>query len=368
MLYLAVKRNFILVFYGICRKIFFDHKCNLENDCMVKLTKIKAGELFDFFKTVNKRVSVDKKLTAGFGNVEVVFEELLDGEKGFLIEAFDGTFFEYFSEEHFAESGGKLIDKSCDAKVIVAYDGFIGIKDFSDFKSNLCFFKAFCKVFDAGCGSTDTNIYSGEEFTSESINNGTCEFFKICTFDTRTDLFYEDDIGFAYAEDEVFGFIREEILDNIENGDIIGSEDADEENNSGNIGGEAEFSCFDVDIAGKNIIKNNVFYKVCTVVFFIIILFDSCKGDSHKRAELCSKFIGASYKNCKLRLLFGTESFICKTVANMTFTGGTVIGYKEVVSFACTGKVAAGNNGCTVVNHADGTTDAVMHLVYYTLK
>ena len=222
----------VLVFYGICGKIFFDHESDFENDCMVKFAKVKTGELFDFFKTVNKGVSVNKKLTAGFGNVKIVFEEFLDGEKGFLVEAFNGTFFENFSEEHFTKGGGKLVNKSCDSEIVVADDGFIGIENFSDFKSNLCFFKALCKIFDSGCGGTDTYVDSGEEFASKSINDGTCKFFKICGFNAGSDLFNKNDIGFAYAENKILGFVREKVLDDIKNGNFVYGKNADEKNNS----------------------------------------------------------------------------------------------------------------------------------------
>ena len=184
-----------LVFYGICGKIFFDHECNFKDDGVVKFAKVKTGELFDFFKTVNKSVSVNKKLTAGFGNVKVVFKELLDSEKSFLVKAFDGTFFENFSEEHFAKGGGKLVNKSCDSEIIVTYDRFIGVENFTDFKSDLGLFKTFCKVFDSDCGGTDTDVYSGEELASEGIDNGTCEFFKVGTFDAGTNLFYKNNVG-----------------------------------------------------------------------------------------------------------------------------------------------------------------------------
>ena len=311
---------------------------------------------------------MNKKFTAGLGNVKVVLKEFLNGEKGFLVEAFDGTFFENFFEEHFAKGGGKLINKSCNTKIIIADDGFVGIENFSDFKSNLCFFKALCKIFDSGCSGTDTYVNSGEEFASESINDGTCKFFKICDFDAGSDLFNKNDIGFAYAENKVFGFIREEILDNIKNGDIVCGKNADEENNSRNIGGEAKFPCFDINIAGKDVIENYVFNKVCAVIFFIIILFDSCKRNCHKGAELCGKFIGACNKNRKFGFFIGTEGFICKSVANMTFLGGTEIGYKEIISFAGARKVTASYNRSAIINNADSTTDTVMHLVYYTLK
>ena len=41
---------------------------------------------------------------------------------------------------------------------------------------------------------------------------------------------------------------------------------------------------------------------------------------------------------------------------------------KKIVSLADSCKVAAGNYNRTVVDNADSPSDAVMHLMYYTLK
>lgn len=54
---------YILILYWSRVKIFIDHECYFEHDCVVKLSQIKACELLDFFKTVNKGVSVNKELS-----------------------------------------------------------------------------------------------------------------------------------------------------------------------------------------------------------------------------------------------------------------------------------------------------------------
>ena len=133
---------------------------------MVKFPKVKTGKLFDFFKTVNKGVSVHKKLAACFGNVKVVFKEFLNGEKGFLVKAFNRTFFENLAKEHFTKRCGKLIDKTRNAKVIVAYNGLVGVEHLADLKSDLRFLKALCQILYACGGGADAHVYSGKELAA----------------------------------------------------------------------------------------------------------------------------------------------------------------------------------------------------------
>lgn len=123
----------------VCGKIFFDHKSDLEDDSVVKFSKIKTCKLFDLLKSVNESVSVNEKLTGGFGNVQVIFKEALDSEKCFVVERFDRTLLEHFLKEGFAESCREVINKSCDTEVIIRNDDLIRIEHLSDFKSDLSF-------------------------------------------------------------------------------------------------------------------------------------------------------------------------------------------------------------------------------------
>ena len=62
-------------------KILLDHERDLEDDRVVKLTQVKAGELLDLLKTVHQRISVDEELAGGLGDVQVVLKELVDGNR-----------------------------------------------------------------------------------------------------------------------------------------------------------------------------------------------------------------------------------------------------------------------------------------------
>jgi hypothetical protein len=66
---------------------------------VLELAKIEACELTDLLKTVNERISVNKELSRGLGNVEVIFKELMNCKEGFLIEALDRSALENLSQE-----------------------------------------------------------------------------------------------------------------------------------------------------------------------------------------------------------------------------------------------------------------------------
>ena len=70
-------------------KILLDHESYLEDDGVVKLPEIKPCDFLDFFKAVNKSIPVNKKLSGGFGDIEVILKESLNSKESFVVEALD---------------------------------------------------------------------------------------------------------------------------------------------------------------------------------------------------------------------------------------------------------------------------------------
>ena len=54
----------------------------MHYNVIIKVAQVKAGQFANLFQTVDQRVAVDKQLAGGFRHVQVVLEELLNGEKG----------------------------------------------------------------------------------------------------------------------------------------------------------------------------------------------------------------------------------------------------------------------------------------------
>ena len=99
-------------------KVFSNHERDLKNDGVIELAKVQTGQLFDLLKAVHQRIAVYEQLTRGLGYVQVVLEELLNGEQRLLIERVDRTLVEYFAQEHLAQRDRQLIDQTANAQVL----------------------------------------------------------------------------------------------------------------------------------------------------------------------------------------------------------------------------------------------------------
>ena len=104
---------------------------------MLKLTKIETCDLSDLLKSVYECISMYEELSRRLGDVEVVLKEALNCHESLAVERLKATLLEYLLQEHLAKSCGKLIDKSADTEVLVAYDILLCLKYLSYVKSYL---------------------------------------------------------------------------------------------------------------------------------------------------------------------------------------------------------------------------------------
>ena len=100
-------------------QIFPHHQSHLKYDGVVKLTQIQTSQLLDLLKAVHQGVPVDKELTGGFGYIQIVLKELVDGEQSFLIQRINGVLLKYFRKEDVTQCGGKLINQSADTEIFI---------------------------------------------------------------------------------------------------------------------------------------------------------------------------------------------------------------------------------------------------------
>ena len=81
-----------LVLHRVRGQVLLHHQRHLKDDSVVKLPQIETRQLLDLLQAIHQGIAVNKQLTAGLGNIQVVLKELLNGEKGLVIQAFDGAF------------------------------------------------------------------------------------------------------------------------------------------------------------------------------------------------------------------------------------------------------------------------------------
>ena len=75
-------------------QVLADHQRHLEHDGMVELAQVQTRQLLDLFQAVHQSVAMDKQLTGGFGNIQIVLEELIDGKERFLIQGINRILFD----------------------------------------------------------------------------------------------------------------------------------------------------------------------------------------------------------------------------------------------------------------------------------
>ena len=357
-----------LVLYGVGCEILLDHKSYLEYDSVVELTQVKACELLDLLKAIDQSVSVNKQLAAGFGNVEVVFKELLNGEEGLLVEVFDGALLEYLAQEHLAKGGGQLIDKTGNAEVLIADDGLFGVEYLADLKSNLSFLEGAGKILYAGDGGADTDDAVGVELAGERIHNGTGQLFKILHLNAGADFLDQSDVVFIDVYNEILALVREEVLNDVKGGNIGACGYSDKQNGTAYVCIEAQFTGLEVNITGQNVVKNNVLDEVAAVVFFIIILLDGGEGDGKNVCIAQSEIVGTLNKNSIFGVRMAAEGLVGITCGGEAVRIGDLFGKNTLTNLAAAGKITAGNCDTRIINNTNGAVDCIAHLVNNSLE
>ena len=179
---------------------------------MVKLTKIESGKLLYLFKPVNQRIAVYKQLAGRFGDVQIVVEETLNGEKRLMVESLDRALFEYLFEEGLAKGGGQLINKTGYSEIVVADYRFFGIEHLADLKGDLGILKGTGKLLYSGDRGAYSDHRMGVKFAREGVGYRMGKVFEILGLNILAYLLYKDDILLAYVYNKILVFVREEIL------------------------------------------------------------------------------------------------------------------------------------------------------------
>ena len=99
--------------------IFNYHQCDLESDGVLEDAKIQTGSLLDLVQPVNQCISVNIQLARGLGNIQAVFEELVDRDQSLIVKFIRRLSVEDLLDEHTAERDRQLIDQPADAQIVV---------------------------------------------------------------------------------------------------------------------------------------------------------------------------------------------------------------------------------------------------------
>src|SRR5699024_5869542 len=123
--------------------------------------------------------------------------------------------------------------------------------------------------------STDSHNRFGIKLAGQGIHNRARKLFKVFGFNSRFDLFNQNNLCLTDVENKVLLLVREKVLNHTVSRYIMRRSDPSKPSNTADICVKMEFTCVYVNIARVNIIQNNIFNKVIAVVFLIIILLDA---------------------------------------------------------------------------------------------
>ena len=309
-----------------------------------------------------------KELARGLRNVEVVLEEALNGEECLLIKALEGTALKYFLEEHFAESGRQLIDKSSDAEVVVADDGLLRIEDLTDLESDLSLFEGRSQTSDVRNQGADTDGALDVELTCQGLDDGVSELLEVLVGDVLFNFLDDNDIKLSYADNEVLILVREQALENIVSRVVGLGMDLNEEADTSCIDAEVKLASLQVDITRENVVENYVLDEVSAIVFLVVELLNVAEGNRQNRHVSLSSLVIALDKDGILSRALAIERLISIAIHDEGRCRLEEVRRNTASDFANLVEVATSYNNRRFINYADCSADSVMHLVNDTLK
>ena len=335
---------------------------------MLELTEVEACDLADLFKSVNKSVSMYEELSRGFGNVEVILEEALNGHKGLAVERLEASLLEYLLEEHLAESGRKLIDKSADTEVFVAYDVLLGLENLADVESYLSLLISARKILEVIYYGRNTDIDLGVELGGEGIGDVGSDLLDILDVGVGLNVLNENDVVLANADNVVLALIGEHILEHFK-GHYVGlTEELDKENDSALLVAEMKLLGFNIDIAGKDVVENDILDEESLIVLFVVKVLDIAERYSQKLTHLLSHLILALHEYDVLVLGANRERTVGITAGNGNIGRIGKLVANTLLDLTDLYKISTRDNYAILINNTDHTVNRGLHLMNYVLK
>ena len=221
-----------------------------------------------------------EQFTRGLGNVQVVFKEGLNGHERFAVKRLQAPLLENFLQEHLAKGGRQLINQTADTEVFVIDDVFFGFKHLADFQSNLGFLISACQIFDVinNGGNTDRNL--SIEFSAQCVCNVGSDLFDLLGINTGLDVLDKHDVVLTNRDHVILGLIREHVLQHLKGHHIGLAVELDQEDDSALLGVEVQLLGLDVNIAGENVVENDVLDERALVVLFVVEALDISEEDA----------------------------------------------------------------------------------------
>ena len=125
---------------------------------------------------------------------------------------------------------------------------------------------------------------------------------------------------------------------------------------------------FGVDVAGQDVVENDVLDEVRLVEFFVVVLLDALQADGEHGGELLGGSVSALDKDCVVIVLGVGELMVGIPIAHESIPGRLADSGHTLAHLTDLPQLGAGNDGAGLINHADDTIHCVLHLVDHVLE
>ena len=259
-------------------QVLLDHEGDLEGDGVVELPQVQAGELLDLLQPVDQGVAVDEELPGGLGDVQVVLEELVDGEEGLLVQGVDGVLLEDLHQEHLTQGSGELVDQPPDAQVLIVDDILLRVEDLAHLNGDLGLLVALGQlpqVQGHGADADDHPVFAPHPEGLLQQGGHPLDLLVVAALRQLVDQHH---IAVPHVEDKVVLSVGKQALHHVQHGRVPALQLADDKHAPGYLRRHVELLGPHVDVAEQDIVGDDVFNKGGAVVLLLIVALGAVEG------------------------------------------------------------------------------------------
>ena len=302
------------------------------------------------------------------GSLNGTILEVIDGQQRFSVQTLQRALLEHLGKEHGAKGGGKLIDQSTDTQIFIVDAGLIGVEYSAYLQSNLGILIRTGKLLHGGDNGTDTYHTLEIELALHVVHDGAgngVNGFAVCVV---LQLLDQNDIRLAYADNVIPGLVGEHILNDVVGHDIGLGLEADQEHRTVGLVIEAKLLGLDVNIAGEDVIKNDVLDKVGLIVLLIVKGLDVREGDGKEGGNALGIVVLTLHEYDVLNAGVGADGTV-----SIALCGNGVKVVRDLLddipmAFTDAGQLAASNDGTLFVNDTNVAVNRLAHLIDQILE
>ena len=314
---------------------------------------------------------MDKQLPGSLGHVQVVLEELVDGEQRLLIQSVDGVLFENLLQEHLAQGSGQLIDQAADTQVLIVDDIALGVEHLAHLNGDLGLLIRLGQIPQMQCQGADAHEHHALAVYPQGLLNGSGHLFQVLAAGVLGHLVDQGHVVIAHAEDKVVLPVREHILHHV-HGNGLGPivHRADDKDAAGHLCRHMQLLGTHVDVTDEDVIRDDVLDKGALVVLFLVVDLGGVQRHAGHGAYGASHAVVSAGENRIIKVGspagHGLEGLALHghAVAFRRRDGLHIFG----PLFTDTGELAARDHRALGVDDADGAVCGLLELQHNVLK